>query len=71
MGQQVDVDTVTRAVRDMFKDKADFLPTPDVIIEEKHLLGRPVGGKDDLLAFLIEGVEGVEHFFLGFFPLLM
>ena len=34
MGESVDVDTVTRAVRDMFKDKAEFLPAPDVIIEE-------------------------------------
>ncbi len=34
MGQQVDVDTVTRAVRDMFKDKSDILPSADVIIEE-------------------------------------
>ena len=28
------MDTVTRAVRDMFRDKAEFLPSPDVIIEE-------------------------------------
>ncbi len=34
MGESVDVETVTRAVRDMFKDKADFLPSSDVIIEE-------------------------------------
>jgi len=34
MGESVDVDTVTRAVRDMFKDKAEFLPSSDVIIEE-------------------------------------
>ncbi|MCI9118108.1 MAG: chromosomal replication initiator protein DnaA [Flavonifractor sp.] len=34
MGESVDVDTVTRAVRDMFKDKADFLPSSDVIIDE-------------------------------------
>ena len=34
MGEQVDVDTVTRAVRDMFKDKAEFFPSTDVIIEE-------------------------------------
>ena len=34
LGQQVDVDTVTRAVRDMFKDKQDFMPSPDTIIEE-------------------------------------
>ena len=30
----MDVDVVTKAVKDMFKDKADFLPSPDVIIEE-------------------------------------
>ncbi|MCI9403340.1 MAG: chromosomal replication initiator protein DnaA [Oscillospiraceae bacterium] len=34
MGEQVDVDTVTRAVRDMFKNKTEFLPSADVIIEE-------------------------------------
>lgn len=34
LGQQVDVETVTRAVRDMFKDKQDFMPSPDTIIEE-------------------------------------
>ncbi len=34
LGQQVDVDTVTRAVRDMFKDKNEFLPSADTIIEE-------------------------------------
>ena len=34
MGESVDVETVTRAVRDMFKDKAEFLPSSDVIIEE-------------------------------------
>ena len=34
MGEQVDVDTVTRDVRDMFKDKTEVLPSADVIIEE-------------------------------------
>jgi len=34
MGASVDVDTVTRAVRDMFKDKAEFLPSPEIIIDE-------------------------------------
>ena len=34
MGESVDVDTVTRAVRDLFKDKADFLPSPEIIIDE-------------------------------------
>lgn len=31
---KVDVNSVTRAVRDMLKDTSDILPTPDVIIEE-------------------------------------
>ena len=34
MGAQVDTETVIRAVRDMFKDKTEFLPSADVIIEE-------------------------------------
>ncbi len=34
LGQQVDVETVTRAVRDMFKDKQDYMPSADAIIEE-------------------------------------
>lgn len=49
MGQQVDVNTVTRAVRDMFKNKAEFLPTPDVIIEEVasfyHIPSHEIKGK--------------------------
>ena len=34
LGDKVDVKTVTRAVQDMFKDKSDILPTPEIIIEE-------------------------------------
>ena len=34
MGESVDVDMVIRAVRDMFKERAEFLPSPDIIIEE-------------------------------------
>lgn len=34
MGAQVDVDTTIRAVRDMLKDSAEFLPSPQVIIDE-------------------------------------
>ena len=34
MGEDVDVDTVSRAVRDMFKDKTEFLPSAADIIEE-------------------------------------
>ena len=33
-GSSIDAATVTRAVRDMFKDPTDILPTSDVIIEE-------------------------------------
>ena len=33
-GSNVDSATVTRAVRDMFKDPSDIMPTADVIIEE-------------------------------------
>ncbi len=33
-GSNIDAATVTRAVRDMFKDKTDIMPTADVIIEE-------------------------------------
>ena len=34
MGDAVDKDTVVRAVKDMFKDKSDIVPTADVIIDE-------------------------------------
>ena len=34
LGSNVDASSVTRAVRDMFKDKADFLPSPDIIIDD-------------------------------------
>ncbi|MDD7289321.1 MAG: chromosomal replication initiator protein DnaA, partial [Clostridiales bacterium] len=34
LGNNVDANSVTRAVRDMFKDTTDILPTADVIIEE-------------------------------------
>jgi len=34
MGDAVSKDTVVRAVKDMFKDKSDILPTADVIIDE-------------------------------------
>jgi len=30
----VDKDTIVKAIKDMFKDRADILPTADVIIEE-------------------------------------
>jgi len=33
-GDKVDKNTVTRAVKDIFKEKSDILPTADVIIEE-------------------------------------
>ena len=34
MGDSVNKDTVVRAVKDIFKERSDILPTPDVIIEE-------------------------------------
>ena len=34
MGDSVSKDTVVRAVKDMFKDRSDIVPTPDVIIDE-------------------------------------
>ena len=34
MGDNVDKDTIVKAIKDMFKDRADILPTADVIIEE-------------------------------------
>ena len=34
MGSNVDTSSVTRAVRDMFKETSDILPTAEVIIEE-------------------------------------
>ena len=34
LGATVDKDTVVRAVKDMFKEKSDILPTADVIIDE-------------------------------------
>ena len=36
-------------------------------LEAGDLLGRPVGGQDDLLVALVERVEGVEELFLGRF----
>ena len=33
-GNDIDAATVTRAVRDMFKDPSDIMPTSDIIIEE-------------------------------------
>ena len=34
LGSNVDASSVTRAVRDMFKETSDILPTAEVIIEE-------------------------------------
>jgi len=54
LGDDVDVDTVTRAVRDILRDKSDILPSADVIIEEtckfysidnETLRGQGRGGK--------------------------
>ncbi len=54
LGEDVDVDTVTRAVRDILRDKSDILPSAEVIIEEvckfysiedEALRGQSRGGK--------------------------
>ena len=34
MGNDVDKDTIVQAIKDLFKEKADILPTADVIIDE-------------------------------------
>ena len=34
MGDSVSKDTVIKAIKDMFKDRSDIVPTPDVIIDE-------------------------------------
>ncbi|MCI9555372.1 chromosomal replication initiator protein DnaA [Oscillospiraceae bacterium 50-16] len=34
IGDSVDKNTVIRAVKDIFKEKSDFLPTPEIIIDE-------------------------------------
>ncbi len=34
MGQKIDMDATIRAVRDILKSKEDFLPSPDLIIQE-------------------------------------
>ena len=34
MGDSISKDTVVRAVKDMFKDRSEIVPTPDVIIDE-------------------------------------
>ena len=34
MGDDVNKETIVKAIKDMFKDKADILPTADVIIDE-------------------------------------
>ena len=38
------------------------------VLQPKHLLGRAVGGKDDLLFQLVQGIEGMEHLLLGGIP---
>ena len=38
------------------------------VLQAEHLLGRAVGGEDDLLFQLVQGVEGMEHLLLGRVP---
>jgi len=34
LNDNIDIDAVTRAIRDIFKEKTEYLPTPDIIIQE-------------------------------------
>ena len=40
-------------------------PGAQALLQAEHLMGRPVGGKHDLLFLLVQGVEGVEQLFLA------
>ena len=45
-------------------DQAPLEPRAHAILEVRQLLGRQVGGDDDLLVGVVESVEGVEELFL-------
>ena len=46
------------------REQTALEPGAQPVVEALHLLRRPVGGHDDLLAGLIQAVEGVEKFLL-------
>jgi hypothetical protein len=46
-------------------DQAPLEPVAQPVLDVVELLGRPVGGEDDLLVGVVEGVEGVEELLLG------
>ncbi len=48
-------------------DEAPLEAGAETVFDVAELLGGPVGGEDDLLGVAVEGVEGVEELFLGFF----
>ena len=47
------------------RQQAPLEPGPQPVLQRLDLLGRPVGGEDDLLAALVQFVEGVEELLLG------
>ena len=46
-------------------DKTPFEPADEAVLKRGYLGGCAVGGEDDLLAVVVERVEGVEEFFLA------
>ena len=48
-------------------DQTPFEPGPQPVLEGGQLLGRPVGGDDDLLVRVVQRVEGVEELLLDAF----
>ena len=46
------------------RDQAPFEPRFQTILQTQHLIGRPVGGQNDLVVVLIEVIEGMEEFLL-------
>src|SRR5438046_2076636 len=46
-------------------DEAPFEAGAQAVLEGRNLLGRPVGGDDDLLVDLVQRIEGVEELLLG------
>ena len=50
-------------------DEAPFESADEAVLKRGQLGGCTVGGEDDLLAVVVERVEGVEEFFLAVLPL--
>ena len=46
------------------RNQAPFEPGFQTVLQTQHLIGRPVGGQDDLVVVLVEVIEGMEKFLL-------